>query len=120
MTPMLLLCRFFFGGNSSTLLTFSTGCLLEWASLRKRKESGSTSTSYILIRHQRIESRYCQDTFGSRSFLDNTLCTQTLQALLPEAHSIQANSPMCVGMQEQFDSFQDSVGFRMRRSFQGL
>jgi len=43
-----------------------------------------------------------------------------LQALLPEAYSIQANSPMCVGMQEQLDSFQDAVGFGMRRSFQGV
>lgn len=47
------------------------------------------------------------------------LCSQMLQALLLEAHSIQANSPMCVGMQEQFDSFRDTVGFGMQRSSQG-
>jgi len=45
---------------------------------------------------------------------------KVLQALIPEARSIQANSPMCIGMQEQFDLFRDAVGSDVRRSFQGL
>jgi len=43
-----------------------------------------------------------------------------LQALIPDAHSIQANSPMCVGMQEQFSSFQDALGSSVSRRLQGL
>ncbi|KAF9650414.1 hypothetical protein BDM02DRAFT_1433520 [Thelephora ganbajun] len=45
---------------------------------------------------------------------------KTLQALLPEAHSIRANSPICIGMQEQFNSFQDAVGYDVGRRFQDL
>lgn len=40
-----------------------------------------------------------------------------LQALIPEAHSIQANSSMCIGMQEQLGSFQDAVGLSVPRGF---
>jgi len=34
-----------------------------------------------------------------------------LEDLIPEARSIQANSSMCIGMQDQFESFQGAVGF---------
>jgi len=41
-----------------------------------------------------------------------------LQGLLSEAHSIRSSSSMCVGMQEQLQSFQDAVGFGVPRRFQ--
>jgi len=43
-----------------------------------------------------------------------------LQALMAEAHSIQANSPMCIGMQEQLDLFQDATGSSVHRRFDDL
>ncbi|KAF9782487.1 hypothetical protein BJ322DRAFT_1111347 [Thelephora terrestris] len=33
-----------------------------------------------------------------------------LEAFIPEARSIRANSSMCIGMQEQFESFQEATG----------
>jgi len=42
-----------------------------------------------------------------------------LQGLLPEARLIQTSSPMCIGMQEQFQSFQETVGSDVSRRFQG-
>jgi len=65
----------------------------------------------------KVWSEFSWPSFFHRKFL---FYSQMLQVLIPEAHSIQANSQMCIGMQEQFDAFQDTVGFGVRRSFQGL
>jgi hypothetical protein len=55
------------------------------------------------------------------SFFDerHPFCSQMLQGLLSEAHTIQANSSMCVEMQEQLESFRDAVGFGASKTFQG-
>lgn len=45
---------------------------------------------------------------------------QMLQGLISEAHSIQASSSMCTGIQEQLESFQDAVGFGVPRRHQDL
>jgi hypothetical protein len=56
-------------------------------------------------------------SFDERRFF---FCSQMLQALIPEAHSIQASSSMCVGMQEQLESFQEAVGFGVLQKPSGL
>jgi hypothetical protein len=65
----------------------------------------------------KVRSEFSWPSFFHRQFL---FCSQMLQDSIPEAHSIQANSPMCIGMQEQFDSFRDTVGLGVDRSFEDL
>lgn len=87
------------------------------------KAQGKRLNVDFLYTHPTSENRVKVRSRLSRSSLLNRLfspCSQMLQALVPEAHSIQANSPMCIGMQEQFGLFRDAVGLGVRRGFQDL